>query len=177
MRKGGREDKTGAEEPEPPRVFRKAPIRAAASADRLARLIAEKRGFPTLTIARRWRDIAGEALAAHTQPMSLTLPKGASEGGTLTLKADGGAALLVQHHQREIIARANGLLGPGVVAAIKLVQGHVAQEVRAPKPPAPRLSAAEDAAVTASVAGVGDEALRDGLARLMRHAVADTKRR
>jgi len=176
MRKGGREDKQG-EETEAPRVFRKAPIRAAASADRLARLIAEKRGFPTLTLARRWRDIAGEALAAHTQPVSLTLPKGASEGGTLTLKADGGAALLVQHHQREIIARANGLLGAGAVATIRLVQGHVAQEVRAPKPAAPRLSAAEDAAVAASVAGVSDEELRKRLAGLMRHAVADSRRR
>jgi hypothetical protein len=164
-------------EEEKPRVYRKGPFRAAASADRLARLIAEKRGFPTLTLARRWRDIAGEALASHTQPVSLTLPKGATSGGTLTLKADGGAALLVQHHQREIIARVNGLLGPDTVATIRLVQGHVGAAKRVPKPAPPRLTPAEDAAVAASVAKVGDDALRESLAQLMRRAIADTKRR
>lgn len=167
----GRDDDKGEEAP---RVWRKGPFRAAASAERLARLIAEKRGFPTLTLARRWADIAGPALAAHTQPMSLTARPG---GGTLTLKADGGAALLVQHHQREIMARANGVLGPGAVTAIRLVQGHVERTPFVPKPPPPRLTAAEDAAVEASVAGVGDGELRSALGRLMRHAVADSRRR
>jgi hypothetical protein len=160
---------------EPPRVWRKGPFRAAASAERLARLIAEKRGFPTLTLARRWADIAGPALAAHTQPMSLTAKPGG--GGTLTLKADGGAALLVQHHQREIMARANGVLGPGAVTAIKLVQGVIERVRFVPKPAPPRLTAAEDAAVEASVSAVGDEELRKRLGSLMRHAVADSKRR
>jgi len=171
MAKAGDDDKAD----DVPRVWRKGPFRAAASADRLARLIAEKRGFPTLTLARRWTDIAGTALAAHTQPMSLTAKAGG--GGTLTLKADGGAALLVQHHQREIMARANGVLGPGAVTAIRLVQGVIERARPVPKPPVPRLTAAEDAAVEASVSRVGDDDLRKRLGSLMRHAVADSRRR
>ena len=65
----------------------------------------------------------------------------------------------------------------GAVTAIRLVQGHVERTPFVPKPPPPRLTAAEDAAVEASVAKVGDGELRSALGRLMRHAVADSRRR
>ena len=89
-----------------------------------------------ISVASRWHDIAGAALANHTQPLSI------SPTGVLTLRADGGAALLVQHQSREMIARVNALLGPGAVSSVKLVQGAVAARPR----PAAQAAAAADRA-------------------------------
>jgi len=94
------------------------------------------------------------------------------------MKADGGAALLVQHQQREIVARINSVLGEGAVVSLKFVQGIVERGRRvAPKPVVPRLTPDDESKVQASIAGVSDPELRERLARLMRRALGDIKRR
>lgn len=162
------------DKPAAPRSGRKGPWRVSGAAGGLARAIAGRNGFSVIAVATRWREIAGEALAAHTQPLSVS--KNAS-GGTLLLKAESGAALLVQHQSREIMARVNALLGEGAVTSIRLTQGTIARARQEPKPAPPRLTAAEEAAVRDQVAKVGDDVLRDRLARLMRASIAAQKRR
>lgn len=141
-----------------------------------ARQLASRHNLQTLSVATRWADIAGPGLAANTQVASISIPK-SGRAGTLTLKADGGAALLVQHHSREILARVNAVLGEGAIASIKVIQGTILRRVEEPKPRPPRLSGAEEEAVRQSVQGVSDPDLRDRLARLMRHAVETPQRR
>ena len=156
----------------PPRSGRKGPARLAIEVGAKARTVAAGRGFTLLSLASRWADIAGPALANHTQPMSL------SAGGVLTLKADGGAALLVQHQSREILARVNALLGPEAAGSIKLVQGVVARgRSETPKPASPRLSPHEEAKVQDAVTKVSDPELRERLSGLMRRAIDAAKRR
>jgi hypothetical protein len=161
---------------EAPRKNRYRPSKLAGTVAGTASMLASKQSQQTLIIARRWSDIVGQQLSAHTQPMAITIAKSATGGGTLTLKADGSAALLVQHHQREIIAKVNGVLGDGAIATIKLIQGAVQRGRVAPKPARPRLSQAEEDAVRVSVAGVQDDELRDRLARLMRLSVGEKTR-
>lgn len=166
-------DASGKGDDEPPaRSGRRGPARLAIEVGAKARTVATGRGFTLLSLASRWHDIAGPALASHTQPMSL------SPGGVLTLKADGGAALLVQHQSREILARVNAVLGPDAASSLKLVQGVVTRgRIDAPKPAPPRIAPHEETEVQGAVAKVSDQGLKDRLSALMRQALADAKRR
>lgn len=175
MAKAPRNDKPAETPGEPaPRSGRKGPYRVSGHAAPLARAIAGRNGFPTMTVAARWREIAGEALAAHTQPLSIA--KGA-RGGTLLLRAESGAALLVQHQSREILARVNAILGEGAVTALRLVQGVMPRSRAEPRPAQPRLTQAEEEAIRSQVAQIGDDELRMRLAALLRHAVFAKPRR
>ena len=178
MRKAKASDKKNGEAAaeERPRVNRYRPSHLAGAVAGTASILSSRQNQQTLTIARRWADIAGPQLSSHTQPMSITLAKSATGGATLTLKADGSAALLVQHHQRELISKVNAMLGEGAIASIKLIQGTVARGRAAPKPTPRRLSPAEEEAVRVSVAGVQDDDLRERLARLMRLTVGEKTR-
>lgn len=168
-------DPPGKSDAPPPRSGRRSPFKLSISVNAKARDVAAGRGFALLSVASRWRDIAGEALSNHTQPLSIAQGKA---GGILTLKADGGAALLIQHQQREILARVNAVLGEGAVASLKLVQGVVERGRRiGPKPPPPRLAPDEERAVEERTARVSDPELRERLARLMRRALDGAKRR
>ena len=154
------------------RFHRKGPLKLAGQVGTTARQLAAGRGFTLLSVASRWRDIAGAALANHTQPLSI------STAGILTLKADGGAALLAQHQSREIIARVNALLGDGAVTSVKLVQGVVARgRAEKPKPAPPRIAPADEARVQAAVEAVSDPDLREKLTGLMRRSLEAAKRR
>ena len=53
----------------------------------------------------RWREIAGEVLAARTEPVKLVRSR-TGGGGTLEIRVDGPAAALIQHQAPQI-------LGPG----------------------------------------------------------------
>lgn len=168
-------DAPGKSDDTPARSGRRRPVKLAVSVDATARAVAAGRGFHLLSVASRWRDIVGEGLANHTQPLSIGQSRA---GGILTMKADSGAALLVQHQQREIVARINSVLGEGAVVSLKFVQGIVERGRRvAPKPVVPRLTPDDESKVQASIAGVSDPELRERLARLMRRALGDIKRR
>jgi len=155
-----------------PRVATRGPRKLGGLAGPTARGLAAAKGFAIMAIATRWADIAGPQLGPHARPVSIT------PGGILTVKVEGAAALLIQHQQRELIARIANVAGDGVVKSLRIVQGPIAgaRDV-APKPPAPRLSAAEEEAVLQSVAKVSDDALRDTLTKLMRRAVDSSRRR
>ncbi len=98
----------------------------------------EKFGQGPDVLRARWREIAGETLAARTEPVKLI--KTRTGGVTLELKVDGPAAALIQHQAPELLARVNLYLGEGQVSRLRIVQGRV-------KPP-PKLAAEARAAQT-----------------------------
>jgi hypothetical protein len=77
------------------------------------------------------------------------------------LRVDGARALDVQYNARQIIDRINSYFGYAAIAELRIVQAPVA--VTQAARPAPRH---QPAPLTHEVAGVGDAALRDALARL-----------
>ena len=88
-----------------------------------------KAGFRDPTIVLRWAEIAGPEVARLCQPIRLGSGPG---GGVLTLKAEPGASLFLQHESRELCARINRYLGAETVTRVKFVQGPLALR---PKPP------------------------------------------
>lgn len=157
---------------EAPRIATRGPRKLAGLAGPTARGLAAAKGFAIMSIATRWADIAGPQLAPHARPVSIT------PGGIMTVKVEGAAALLIQHQQRDLIARIAQISGAGVVKSLKIVQGPIPRaRTPGPKPAPPRLSAAEEAAVVQSVAKISDPALRETLTQLMRRSVDSSRRR
>ncbi len=116
-------DTKQSQEPRPqePRRNRSQPIgREAGSlgAAALARV-----GFRDPTLVLRWDEIAGPDVARIARPIKLS--EGAS-GGTLTLRAEPGAALFLQHESRVLCERINGYLGRDAVTKLRFVQGPLA---------------------------------------------------
>jgi hypothetical protein len=120
----------------------------------------------------RWREIAGETLARRTEPVRVIKGR-AGASGVLEVKVDGAAATLLQHQAPELLQRVNLFLGADAVGRVRIVQGPV-------RPPAGEatsrpgratlrpLSAAEEAALAASLADAPDGPLKTALERLGR---------
>ena len=131
------------------------------------------RGFAQIELVTRWSEIAGRELSEHCFPYRLSA--GGASGATLTLVADDRAALELQHQAPKIIDKINGYFGRAVVSKIKVVAGDI------PRPHAGRararpLTAAEEADLERRVRDVEDPGLRDALARLGRHALAESRK-
>jgi hypothetical protein len=78
----------------------------------------------------RWREIAGDSLANHSEPVKV-IKNRSGAGGTLQLKVAGPMAALVQHMAPDILARANLVLGTGAVDKLRIIQGPVRPPVSA----------------------------------------------
>lgn len=116
----------------------------------------------------RWREIAGERLAALSEPSRL-LPGRAGAPGVLEIRVEGPVAAIVQHQAPDILARANLVLGPGAVARLRVVQGKVARTAKPTRPPRRRaapLDAAREAEIDAGLAALQEGALKDALRAL-----------
>lgn len=127
-------------------------------------------------LAGRWREIVGEALARHTEPVKLTKPRGGGPG-VLEIRVDGPAAALVQHQAREILARVALVLGEGQVEKLRISQGPVRTSARlsetalkaaARRRRAAPLDAAQEAELAASLADAPDGRLKQALLKLGR---------
>jgi hypothetical protein len=92
-----------------------------------------KAGFRDPTLVLRWREIAGSEVARVAQPFRMA--EGPS-GGVLTLKAEPGASLFLQHESRALCGRINAYLGRDAVARLRFVQGPL--QALSPRPMAPR---------------------------------------
>ncbi|MBN9593545.1 MAG: DUF721 domain-containing protein [Alphaproteobacteria bacterium] len=88
-------------------------------------------GFRDPTLVMHWEQIAGPEVARLARPLKL---RDAEGGGTLTLKAEPGAALFLQHESRALCGRINTYLGRQAVTKLKFVQAPLLP----PHPPAPR---------------------------------------
>ena len=114
-------------------------IRAARRLDQLigqvARRAVGKKAAALGGLAAHWPEIAGRDLALTAAPERISFPRGAREGGTVTLRVDPAHALAVSYDTARIIDRLNTHFGYPAIAKIKLVQGRQ-------RPSAPRASPA-----------------------------------
>jgi len=124
-------------------------------------------GFTDPTLVLRWEEIAGAETAALAQPIRLS--EGPA-GGVLTLKAEPGAALFLQHESRALCERINAYLGRSAVARLRFVQGAVLQRAKpASKRPATHPVPPADPAQKYQ----GPENLREALLKLARSRRSD----
>ncbi|MGH6871058.1 MAG: DciA family protein [Rhizomicrobium sp.] len=87
-------------------------------------------GFTDPNLVLRWDEIVGPEIARIARPVRLT--EGAT-GGVLTLKAEPGASVFLQHETRLLCGRINDWLGRTAVARLKFIQGPVLQRSAAPR--------------------------------------------
>lgn len=127
-----------------------------------ANLAFARAGFRDPTLVLRWEEIAGPEVARLACPIKLS--EGPS-GGVLTLKAEPGAALFLQHESRALCGRINDYLGRDAVSRLRFVQGALA--ARPPKPVRRSMGGAlppDDPAISFD----GPEKVRESLLRFAR---------
>ena len=121
----------------------------------------------------KWKEIVGETLARHTEPVKLIKARG-NAPGTLELRVAGPAAAIVQHQAPEILQRVSLILGEGSVTKLRIIQGAVRAHTR-PQTPRRRPKGPLDAAAEQTLAeGLADQPegpLRDALIRLGRETL------
>jgi len=144
--------------PLPPRRGRAAAL--AQDAEATGRSALSRAGFTDPTLVLRWDEIAGLETARLARPLRLS--EGPS-GGVLTLRAEPGAAVFLQHESRTLCERINTYLGRPAIARLKFVPGPIT--VR-PKAPARPLSKAAVPAADPARKYVGPEGLREALLKL-----------
>lgn len=140
-----------------------------------------KRGMALAALLAQWEAIVGPGLAGAVVPLRLTrdLPQAKESakesaedaGAVLELRAEGAAAVELQHMEPRILERINAHFGYRAVKRLKLRQGPAGNARRDPGPAVPtirRPGAAEERALFRQLEGVGDESLRDALAGLGR---------
>lgn len=86
-------------------------------------------GFADPTLVLRWDEIAGTETARLARPIRLS--EGPA-GGVLTLRAEPGAAIFLQHESRALCERINAYLGRPAIARLRFVQGAVTGRSNAP---------------------------------------------
>jgi hypothetical protein len=146
--------------------------------DIVGKLVGEaftRQGFASAELVTRWGEIAGADVAAISQPIKIqwtrAAPSSASgaasgwgqEPGTLVLRVEGPAAIEIQHMTGVICERVNRFLGWRAVARIALRQAPLRRTARKALRPADTAAAAR---IAAELPDIGDEDLRQALARL-----------
>ncbi len=136
------------------------------------RKASESRGFAQSRLLTQWAEVVGEQAAAISRPVEVSYGRGGL-GATLTLLTTGANAPVLEMQKEQLRAKVNAVYGYNAIARVRVTQtaatgfaeGRVAFE-HAPKAaeretdPALRAQASETAAV------IGNEGLRDALARL-----------
>ncbi|HVZ90431.1 MAG TPA: DciA family protein [Rhizomicrobium sp.] len=125
-----------------------------------ARAAFVRAGFVDPTLVLQWEHIAGPETARLARPLKL---RPGPQGGVLTLRAEPGAALFLQHESRALCERINAYLGRPAVARLRFVQGPLS--IR----PAPPLRKTGPAAIPAEDPVrkyQGPERLRDAILKL-----------
>lgn len=160
------------------RPARRGPPAAGKGLTALLKGLEDRFGQGPDVLRARWREIAGDTLAARTEPVKLI--KTRTGGATLELKVDGPAAALIQHQVPEILARVNLYLGEGQVSRLRIVQGRVkpppaveaeARAAQARRRRAQPLDAAQEAALEQGLAKAEEGPLKQALRRLGREVL------
>ena len=139
-------------------------------ADLVRRTLADtfaRQGFASIELVTHWNDIVGAEIAAHCEPLRLKWPRGgdveAPEPATLVLRVEGPIAIEIQHLAPVILERVNQFFGWRAVGRLALRQAPLARRPARQVRPAPDPQAAARIAATLDI---GDEDLRNALARL-----------
>ena len=145
----------------------------------ITRSVFEHYGFAHGELVAQWAAIVGDDTAQTCSPVRMAWPNGRdkrdrhTEGATLTVRAEPGAALALSYQTTVIVDRINSYFGYHAVANLKIVQ----RERTSQKP----ASAAETVeptpdiirAVQQKVDGLNDSDLKAALARLGNAALAN----
>ena len=119
-------------------------------------------GFADPTLVVHWTDIAGWETARLARPLRLSQ---GTNGGVLTLLAEPGAAVFLQHDSRALCERINTYLGRPAVARLKFVQGSLTQ----PPKPQPRAKVPDTVSRSDPAQRYkGPDGVREALLRLAR---------
>lgn len=154
--------------------MRRTPPPIARSLGPALKALEAKFGQGANVLQARWREIVGETLARHTEPVKLVKARG---GAILELRVAGPAAAIVQHQSPEILSRAALVLGEGEVSKLRIVQGPIrgtgkpARPAIARKRGRPPLDAAAERALADSLADQPDGPLKSALERLGREVL------
>ncbi|MCL5776369.1 DUF721 domain-containing protein [Limibaculum sp. FT325] len=99
-------------------------FRAAGAAAR-ARVVplAGRQGFAEAAVLLHWPEIVGAAWAGLCHPVKVTYGRGAELGATLMVRADGPAALELEHRAPQIVERINAHYGYRAIARLRITQG------------------------------------------------------
>jgi hypothetical protein len=126
-----------------------------------------RQGFASAELVTRWTEIVGADIANHSQPEKIQWTRNRdgqlAEPGKLVLRVEGPTALEIQHLSSIILERVNRFFGWQAVGSIRLRQAPLRRMKRDVAPaPDPELAAR----ITAGLADIQDEKLRNALARL-----------
>jgi hypothetical protein len=126
-----------------------------------------RRGFTSCEIVTHWEDIVGAEIADMAEPVRMQWIRSRdpdeSQPATLVLRAEGPAALEIQHMAGVIVERVNSYIGWRAVDRLSLRQAPLTRRRKAPRP---RIDDAKAAALAARMTGISDEGLRTALGRL-----------
>jgi hypothetical protein len=157
----------------PTRPARRPPPPAARALAVTLKALDAKFGAGVGDLDTRWREVVGETLARLSRPIRLIAARGGTEG-TLEIRVEGPAAVLVQHQAGEIMARANLFLGAGAVGKLRIAQGPLARSPGVAGPTARGrgpLDAAAERSLAESVAHLPEGPLKGALTRLGREVL------
>jgi hypothetical protein len=128
----------------------------------------KKQGFARTELVTRWRDIAGDEIATHAEPLKLQWPRPVEgeppDPATLVLRVEGPAAIEIQHQSAVLLERINRFFGWQAVGRIVFRQAPLARAPGRRQPPKADAEAAER--IAATLTSVTDEGLRAALGRL-----------
>jgi hypothetical protein len=126
-----------------------------------------RQGFASAELVTRWGEIAGAEIAAHSEPIKIQWTRPADgeerEPGTLILRVEGPAAIEIQHLTNVICERVNRFLGWRAVARLALRQAPLRRDERKG---VRRVDFAATARVAETLSDIGDDDLKNALARL-----------
>lgn len=136
------------------------------------RKASESRGFAQSRLLTNWAEVVGDDAAAISRPVEVSYGRGGM-GATLTLLTTGANAPILEMQKEQLRVRVNAVYGYNAIARVRVTQTaatgfaegrvafeHVAKKkVKAPDP-------ALRAQATKNAAHIGDESLREALARL-----------
>jgi hypothetical protein len=145
--------------------------------------IYRRRGFQQAHILAHWPAIVGDMLAEFSSPEKLSFPRATGdtaseshEGGLLTIRVDGPAALELKHLEPQILERINGFYGHRAVARLRLIQGPLPYKRKSNRRHFVPLDAAALAALAQSLESIEEPALKGSLAKLGERVFASRKR-
>jgi hypothetical protein len=127
-----------------------------------------RQGFATRELVTRWAEIAGAEIAKHSEPMKIQWPRPVEgqpqEPATLVLRVEGPVALEIQHSSDVILQRVNRFFGWNAVGRLALRQAPLSRKTL--RKAAQQPDKADVARVAETLSSIGDDDLRDALARL-----------
>lgn len=136
------------------------------------RKASESRGFAQSRLLTNWAEVVGDDAASISRPVEVSYGRGGM-GATLTLLTTGANAPVLEMQKEQLRTRVNAVYGYNAIARIRVTQtaatgfaeGRVAFE-HAPKKTATAPDPVLREKANQKAAGIGDDSLRDALARL-----------